>query len=371
MTQTNMEKQISRTKIRILETPNQVFFATVAYALKHEPNEKIPTACTDGKSIQYGTDFWNTLSEQERLGLMLHETYHVAFNHCFGMGRLPDKKDHPRWNAAADYVINGILDNSNIKLPAGGMLDHKYDNMSTEQVFDLLDPDDFKDDQQDGDLVPSTGDQADAQADLADLLSQAAVQAEIAGQGIGSLPSDIQIYLDGLKPPKINWKVLLQRYLRSTVKDLINFKRPNRRYMPSVYVPTRSSEALGDIAMIFDMSCSVSKDEINQYLSDTFALAKSMKPKELKLVQFSTHIISADTVKTASDIKKIEFRGRGGTDINPPVQWIIDNNPTISIIFTDGDFYKPIDTPDSPVLWVIHNNPNWIPPFGKAIHITI
>ena len=64
------------------------------------------TAATDGKVFFWHPDFLNKLTPFEISIVMMHEGYHVLFDHCRrGIGR------NPRiWNWAVDYVVNSVIE---------------------------------------------------------------------------------------------------------------------------------------------------------------------------------------------------------------------------------------------------------------------
>ena len=63
---------------------------------------KCDTMATDGKVIYYFPPFVLGLSEAELQGVLVHEAFHVVYEHPLRRG-----KRHPKvWNIACDYVIN-------------------------------------------------------------------------------------------------------------------------------------------------------------------------------------------------------------------------------------------------------------------------
>jgi hypothetical protein len=69
---------------------------------------KLETAATDGKSFFWNPDFLEALDSSEVVTTMFHEGNHVLFFHC-------DKercagRDKERWNVAADYVSNSVIE---------------------------------------------------------------------------------------------------------------------------------------------------------------------------------------------------------------------------------------------------------------------
>jgi len=72
----------------------------------------------------------------------------------------------------------------------------------------------------------------------------------------------------------------------------------------------------------------------------------------------------------SSDWLSWDAVGRGGTCLIEVRQWIIDNEPTAAVIFTDMGVapMRPLSV-EVPILWVCTNNPGATVPFGKLIHI--
>ena len=75
------EKALDRAKIGLLQIKNSTFISTVLFNLKVEWDESVPTACTDGLRRIIGPDFFMKLDKEERVFLLAHEAWHVAFQH--------------------------------------------------------------------------------------------------------------------------------------------------------------------------------------------------------------------------------------------------------------------------------------------------
>lgn len=174
------KKALDKAKVQIMAQRDSTFITTICFSLIHKFCDSIPTAATNGKIVKYNPEFFMKLTPAEQLGLVLHETWHVVFDH---MGRV-GTRSHTRYNKAADYVINNMLDDRGIHLPAGGLIDHKYDGMHTDQIYDLL-PDDpsFV-----GDLEAPEGDLSQHKAKIDDMIIQASLKAAMAGDKPGSIP---------------------------------------------------------------------------------------------------------------------------------------------------------------------------------------
>lgn len=381
MTTAEVNKALDKAKIALMRNKNAVFFTTVCFSLNQEFTEAIPTAQTNGRRIQYNPQFFMSLAEAERVFLLLHETLHVALMHVTRLG----DRDMKRWNVAGDYVINALLIANGFTMPKGGLYDPKYANMSTEEVYDLLEsseiPEDFIVDIQ----MPGAGDgsseqtgqpQGQTQAakalekEIDAILVRAATQAQMSGKQAGMMPKEIEIYLNNLVSPKIPWKTVLRRHMRETIKENYSFLKPNRRFFPDHLLPTAHSEGIKTLAVAIDTSGSVSDDEFNHFISEVAGIFKVIRPKEIVVLQFDTCIKSETRVTSIRELKNIPFCGRGGTDVEPVIHWTAKHKPHLMLIFTDGYFSNQAPNPKVPVFWIIHSNDKFTSEYGKVVPYT-
>jgi len=333
--------------------------------MKHIWDETIPTACTDGTEIRFNPAFFMKLTLQEQLFLLTHESMHVAYLH---MDRLQTRV-HQKWNIAADYVINLQLVDRGFVLPKGGLLDKKYAGMSTEDVYKLL-PDTPMDDFE-MDIKPGKGDPDKLTQDIQDIILRAATASKMAGDKSGSIPGDIQIYLDKLLTPKLPWFRLLQKYLRSFDKSDYSYRKPNRRFFPKYHLPSLYGQSLMNFVVAVDTSGSVSDADFLVFVSEVAGILRMMKPDKITLIQFDTKIKSVNQIKSIRELTNCDFTGRGGTSIRPVLEWAEENKPQLLMVFTDGEFKFFDSSSVGDTLWVIHNNPSFTAPFGKVIHYAI
>lgn len=354
-----------KAKITLMARPDSTFFTTVCFSVKHKFDTSIPTACTNGLEIRFNPEFFMTLSKEEQVFLLIHETCHICYLH---MDRL-STRDHAKWNVAADNVINNMLIERGFKMPKGGLADPQYKGMSTEEVYRLLPEQDPS--KVDMDIQPGEGPPEDLTKELQDILIRAAMQSKMAGNTPGSIPGDVHIYLNGLLNPKLPWNRILQKYLHATAKSDYSFRKPNRRFFPKHHLPSLHSESLMNIAIAVDASGSVSDEDFKVFASETNGILRMMRPEKITLIQFDTEIIKVDEVRSVMDLSKVTFTGRGGTDIHPVLEWATVNKPQLLLVFTDGEFRFTDVKTKVPVLWVIHNSPQFTAPFGKVISYSI
>ena len=110
------------------------FFAALSRRIEKRVNKNIPTAGvrvnpdTGYFEMSYNPDFFESLPEAQRTGVLIHEFYHLVFEHV--TGRLPDElagvftnsgnvsKEKAElfklWNIAADLSINCNIGKGNL-----------------------------------------------------------------------------------------------------------------------------------------------------------------------------------------------------------------------------------------------------------------
>lgn len=360
---------LDKAKIKLMGAQDSVFFMTVCFSLKHVWDDTVPTAETDGLEIRYNPKFFMSLSVDEQVFLLLHETMHVAYLH---MLRFQKGMCHDKANIAMDHVINLQLIERGFKMPACGYADRQFTGMCWEDVYKLLPNNPGK--PMMADVKPGNGDPVQAEgmtAEVQSILVRAQIQSRMAGDKAGTIPGDTQIFLDRLLNPKLPWNRILQKYINSFAKNDYSFKKPNRRFFPKYHMPSLHGEKLMNLAIAVDTSGSVSDHDFQVFVSEIGSILRMMKPEEITLVQFDTQIKSIDKIKDIPDLMRCKFTGRGGTQINPVLEWANEKKPQLLLVFSDGEFRFYNTTTKSQTLWVIHNNGRFTPPFGKTIHYTI
>jgi predicted metal-dependent peptidase len=355
-------------KLNLMSRESSAFFTTVLFSLRIIWSTKHRTAATDGLCIWMNPTFFMSLNISERLFLLLHEALHVAFMHGLRVG----DRDRKRWNMAADYVINLLLVNAGFTMPSMGLLDRKYAGMNVEQVYDLLTPQEAED--MEIDLIEGDGTsipEEDLTREIQDILVRARIQSKMNGDKPGTIPGDIEVYLDSLLNPKLPWHRLLSKYLHAFAKNDYSWKRLNRRFFPRYYLPGLCGERLIDLAVAVDISGSVSDADFQTFINEVAGILRMMKPDKITMIQFDTHLQHVDEVKNIRELEALKFHGRGGTAIEPVMQWATEKRPQLLLVFSDGEFTMPTGRAPTDILWVIHNNERFKPPFGQTIHYKI
>ena len=78
-------KAFNKAKVALMSKGGSGFIATILFSQLYKWSTDIPTACTDGLSITTNPDFFMSLTKGERVFLLAHEGWHVAFQHLTRM----------------------------------------------------------------------------------------------------------------------------------------------------------------------------------------------------------------------------------------------------------------------------------------------
>lgn len=376
----------------IIEEPKSVFLNSIMCSIPVKFVDDIPTLCVNPLLMKINPTFFkNNLSNKTRKGAIAHELLHLAFKHCLESRK--GERDLRVWQFAADFTVNSFLKKHGYSLEPGWLYKEEFDNLSTEEIYDKLmanvqwmpaenpQEGDFEicsgkssgegdeDSQNKGSGYSPQGAPIDVEDTLNKILLRAAIQSEIAGEkNIGNLPGEIYRTLHEIRHPKMPWQIILMEFLMDKLNEDYTFQKPNKRYSPDIILPTLYSEGMGKIAFICDTSGSITQEEFEEFYSEAITARELLNPAECLIASFDTELYLSQRLHRYEHMQPYELEGGGGTDIYPVLNFINQEEPDITVIFTDGYFYYRNDhEPKSPVLWLIKRNPDFQISFGKII----
>ncbi len=376
------------------------------------------TAATDGYHIFYDRSFFEQLSESETLFVFAHELLHVVLGH----GDRRGEREPERWNIATDLAINRMLVELEFVAPTGVLLDSTFDGLTAEQIYDRLSGPVEK--LLEGLRLGRKGDASlghrrsrrndananhaarrqwtrfDAHLDPADPRLQACADVQpisdqerraiqrrlvrdIAARRAGSEPGMLEDEILAASKSQVPWQTILSRFitgLRRSDYRLFPFNRKHLwrgLYLPSVGVPGPEH-----LVIAVDTSGSMGVDDLERVMVELDVL-RSQTECVLTVVQFDVKIQRVDRFDAwepaspgfapgESPGGRARWRGRGGTDIKAPFEWLERDETTPAdaiIVMTDGYGDMPDHAPQIPTLWISMPGSNVEYPFGSVIQL--
>ena len=352
----------------------QPFFGSLALRLKVVADKETKKTSCDGTTFKYNEAYIDSLPLEQVRGVLAQAVMHPAFLHHTRRGA----REEGKWNKAADLSINGIIQRAGFALPPGEVVDPKMDGQTAEHIYTLL-PDEPPNKEGGGgngccDVCDAPGEGGDGASEFERKNEEvqwkiAVAQAAYAAKQQGKLPADMEHLIEELMDPVLPWKDILRRFLTEKANDDFSWRKGNRRFLSQgLYLPSRESEASGEIAVVVDTSGSIGSHELNEFGAEIQGIIEEVRPSKTiviycdasvnKVVEFGPH-----------DPVILEAVGGGGTDFRPPFHYLREKNivPKALVYLTDGYGSFPDEAEvDFPTLWCI-NNDSVVPPLGEHL----
>lgn len=373
-----MDKVQSLSKISkelLLKEPYYGFFLLM---LNKFWDQRIPTACVGKNGINYqlriNEEFWVSLEDPKKMGLLKHELLHIAFNHLTMHFNFSDKR---LANVAMDMEINQYIDAN--MLPEGGITLNSYPELNLNEragcryYYDAL-----RKAQKDKDEKGTSGspgmdklldalgngedptnhdweifdDLSEAERKLVDkqtqrILNQAKEQTV---KRQGTVPGEIDgvIIIEEIVPPKFDWRGFIRRFTGVSTRVFTKKirRKENRRFSDNPGLKIKMKQHM---LLAIDTSGSVCDDELKEFMNEIHHIYKT--GVDITIVQCDTEIRSIEPYRGKHEL---QVSGRGGTYFDPVLDYFNENLKkfTSLVYFTDGEAHASIK-PRGNVLWVI------------------
>ena len=102
------ERRLQRAKVTLMRNPAFALVSPFMVMGRTLIDDRVPTACTDGRNEYYNRNFIRMLKDKELAFVCLHEALHKLFKHMTLYTRL-FARDQSTTNGAADHVINNHI----------------------------------------------------------------------------------------------------------------------------------------------------------------------------------------------------------------------------------------------------------------------
>jgi len=381
------EFNIDKHTFRLLQ--NEPFFAALSRRIHKVRTTAIPTAgvAINKESAQfelyYNPEFMAGLSDDHKLGVLMHEFYHIIFEHV--TGRLPPEGMSTMWNVATDLAINSHLigrlpKEACIPGAEGPFVDYPVGKAAEWYFSKLQNDDQFKKDPQDGEgqgegeqdggagepgqgqpgqggsgsLEDQVFDNHDGWAEAGEDVKQmakermkqavadAAKEVQASGRQWGTVSSRTRQQIMDMISPKVDWRKLLRYFVKTSQRSnkRSTVRRINKRfpYIHSGKKVTRQAK----IAISIDQSGSVSDKMLAAFFAELNGLSKYA---EFTVIPFDTEVAEDKVFVWKKGQKKVWERVLcGGTCFNAPTKYVNGQNFDGHIILTDLCAPKPVSS---------------------------
>ena len=387
---TTFPANVSRGRIQLMLRHPYLASATARLKFRMVEEEWCETMATDGFNIFINGSFANTLSDDEIVGVMAHEVMHCILGHADRRG----SRAQDRWNVAIDLATNLILTDAGVTLPKGGLLDWSYRGMTAEDIYNHLSKDKkalkqlskSREKMQGADVHLSPTDLKGQWARDDDHPSEAERRRlrkgwrdEIKSKLPGKISGDYADEIEMSGKQEVDWRGYLSNFMTGLRRDDYRLFPPNRKHLwRGIYLPSFGSPGPDHIVVAIDTSGSMGREELGKILTEIDA-ARQIADCKLTVIQCDSSIKSVETLEAwelaSADFGKRRMRGRGGTSLIPPFEWVAKQVeegapvPDALIYMTDGYGEAPIDDPFFPCLWVVPEGGSMQFPFGDVIQV--
>ena len=365
---------------------SEPFYGIFLSTLNKVVRKDLPTAGVCKNNINYqlaiNEEFWDGLdNDKKKIGLLKHELLHICFCHLENKDQFLDHELH---NIAADLEINQYLEPEyypsediillstfpELKLPekAGTkayyeLLSQAKKNGNSPALNAMLNSDQSSGGihgSEAGDLHP-TWKEFDSLSEADKKLIASQVKHQIKsivesqkGNGRGFVPGELKDYIDSIfevTPPSYDWKSYFRRFFGSSSKTYTKKTRRklNKRYEenPALKIKPKKHVLVG-----VDTSGSVNEKDLIEFFNEIYHMYKT---------GITITIAEGDAnVKNVYEYKgkMPEFvTGRGGTDMNPFIDYINQHKQYSSlIVLTDGFIGVKTSNTFKPMLTVVSSN---------------
>jgi predicted metal-dependent peptidase len=348
---------------------DEPYYGHFMSSLNRSFSSDVPTAgvAKDGIGVKLvvNPDFFDSLNELHRKGLIKHELLHIAFGHLTMRDSYADKE---LFNIAADLEINQYIEPS--WLPEGGITMDSFPNLTlprkagTKEYYKLLQEERDKGDNGDQDLqnMLSEGgpdnhswgefenlNEAEKKLIEKQVEHQLTAIADEIEKSQGKIPGELSSLIERLRhiePAKFDWKGYLRRFVGSSIKSYTKIlrRKPNKRYPdnPGLKIKYRNS-----VLVAIDTSGSVSDSEVKEFLNEIHHINKT--GSYVDIIQCDSRIQNVEPFNPKKDFK---VHGRGGTSFQPVIDYYNENRRkyTTLIYLTDGEASPPQNCPKR-TLW--------------------
>jgi Uncharacterized protein conserved in bacteria len=363
----------------LIEQPFYGYVASSVSIIESDNIADIRMASIPELVIYYNPVWFETLSDQHKMGAVLHELLHVILLHQYRRG----DREIILWSVACDMAVNELLPEQNILKEAvtvermAKKLKYKMErNQNAEFYYNIISDTEefisFTAVEGDSILISEGGTKLQVQKMSEESASSTeinALKSNLAqtfsdAKTEGGLPEGLEDRIEeNYRDVRMDWRVILKRFLTGRGKMLIrkSYKRQSRRYeeLPG------TKRGVGVNALIaIDESGSISDALVKEFYKELTEINK-ITGTSMAVTRFDTQC--SEPVPLATFVINHKREKRGGTDFRPVFQLADARKIPLVIIFTDGDGEAPAAVNQN-TLWILTKNAKKPASFGYFLN---
>ncbi len=372
------EHKISQAKAKLLV--DYPYFGTLASKLELVINEDIEAFKSNGKILEYSSDFLESAEVSEIEFILANGAMHISLAH--------ENRKNGRsgwlWQMATDMAINDMLVENGLDMPFGAQYRVRFKGMYAEEIYAELKDDILRDDE---DLEYDADDSNDVQnldqtqddekrdiesKEFESELLQEQLNAEEARSLLkaefqkGDAPHSIERFFKLDFVGKIDWRDELKSALDRYFRDDYTLLPPNKKFLSyGIYLPSTVSQTFRLVVAI-DSSGSVDEKLLSDFLSEVNFLMSMISHYQIELIVCDEKIQSHKTFYSGESLE-VDIKGGAGTDFRAVFTFIESKFDDVKLLlyFTDLEGKFPLKEPNYSVKWISLRSKNV--PFGECI----
>jgi len=352
---------------------SEPFFASLSRNVTKVASTAIPTAGvrvnpdTARFEMMYNPEFFEKLSDKERTAVLIHEFYHLVFQHV--TERRPEGVQMKQWNIAADLAINCHINGlpENACVPGVGPFAEFERDLSAEAYLALLqqkkkEEEEKQSEEGEGEKSDGEGEEGQSLPDdngfdshddwgkgdattneiakerVKEYLREAAEEAQKANSW-GSVSATCRREIIERLTTRLDWKSVLRYFVKTSrrASQRSTVKRVNKRYR---YIhPGKKVTRQARIAISIDQSGSVDDSMLAAFFAELNKLAKLAS---FTVIPFDSDVCEEKIYEwKKGQNRKWERVLCGGTDFDAPTAYVNQHGFDGHILLTDLMAPKP------------------------------
>ena len=334
------------------------FISNLVINFNHIISDVVPVAGVSDNNIYYNEEAINEFSIGELMAVISHEMLHVILRHEERRG----DRNPKAWNIACDMVVNSMLKRSYFMLPDSAIFPPRYSEAySEEELYKEIANDPLYN-------------QADYFLDI--LQSEDPIKTLSIKGAIKDINSKLKAngssVLDNFISAKGSPSIVNSNY-REEIKKIFNnvsrldIHRPRRKLIPNFIFPRRK-EVPSKLHIAIDTSGSIEKETLDKFINYIKYTLSINKAISAEMIICDCEIQEIVPINSATNLSNYDFKGRGGTNFNPVIEYCNNQNSKGLVYFTDLEGPN-IVKPNYPLLWVVYGSKNIKINLGKIVYI--